>query len=62
MPSGVCNRLAAVQVGGTKEITQGETRNVAGDNIQPIAVQHFLIIFSIFSYFFYTNSCKTVKY
>ena len=61
MPSGVCNRLAAVQVGGTKEITQGETRNVAGDKIQPVTVQHFFnYIFEIFVLIL-QKSCKTLK-
>jgi hypothetical protein len=45
VPSGVCNRLAAVQFGGITEITQGKTRNVAVDKIQPVAVQHCAIIF-----------------
>ena len=56
MPSRVSNRLAAVQFGGTTEIAQGKTRNVAFDKIQPVAVQHRAIIFlkfpiTVFTYF-----------
>jgi len=39
--SGVCNRLVAVQFGGIAEIAQGTTKNIAGGQTQPVAVQHF---------------------
>jgi hypothetical protein len=33
------------QFGGTREITQGKTKNVAGGKMQPGAGQHCAIIF-----------------
>ena len=52
MPSGVCNRLVALQFGGTSEIAQGTTRIVAGGQIQPVSLKHFLFLFEVSYYSF----------
>jgi len=48
VPSGVCNRLAAVHFGSIAAIAQGTTKNIAGGQIQAVAVQHWNVYIFIF--------------
>jgi hypothetical protein len=47
-----------VQFGGIAEIAQGTTKNIAGGQIQPVALQHFrfIYIFLIFVINFWTKT------
>jgi len=63
VPSGVCNRLAAVHFGSIAAIAQGTTKNIAGGQIQAVAVQHWNVYIFIFLINFLKkkNSFTTLK-
>jgi hypothetical protein len=46
----------AVQFGGTSTTAQGTTKNIAGGQTQPVALQHCWFIFFVFLIHFLTNT------
>jgi len=46
----------AVRFGGTAATAQGTTKNIAGGQIQPVAVQHCWFTFFIFLIHFLTKT------
>jgi hypothetical protein len=61
VPSAVRNWLPPLYVGGNTSIAQGTTRNVAGGQTQPVAVQNCGLYFLNFCFFLTNTSCMSMK-